>query len=373
MDGKSILCANHKHAVKFYCLKHDFPCCARCVATQHKTCVDILSEEDLCNVKHSAEADEHNEAVYDLRQNIELFKRSVSDILSILDEQKSDRLNEIQLFKTRLERQLNQLVEKIDNEIADRCDNMKREINTDKKKFKQVNDILERIDGAMRGETVSGMQYLLTMKENIKLVKKARRHLESLASQTWLNNVSLDFSPNLALLDVLSKESIGKVSLTKERSPIILRPPSNRNAAQVILTQNEREENIIYKNKETGIDEQDNKLTKFLKFFSPFKKEDSTSNSRKIVLDKRLNSLIIHERNGIVRLIQLHFKAKEIYEIMDNEVKVTYGRPLKYTTVDISERKEDIHVSSHRFLYFALLLYMLIRFIVDLRSSDIFL
>lgn len=183
----------------------------------------------------------------------------------------------------------------------------------------------------MRGETVFGMQYFLTMKENIKLVKKARRHLESLASQTWLNNVSLDFSPNLALLDVLSKESIGKVFLAKERSPIILRAPSNRNAAQVILSQNEREENIIYKNKETGIEEQDNKLTKFLNFFSPFKKEDSTSNSRKIVLDKRLNSLIIHERNGIVRLIQLHFKAKEIYEIMDSKVKVTYAIEIYYS------------------------------------------
>lgn len=78
-----------------------------------------------------------------------------------------------------------------------------------------------------------------------------------MASQTWLNNISLDFSPNLALLGGLSKESIGKVPLTKERSPISLRPPSNRNAAQVILTQNEREENIINKNKETGIEEQD--------------------------------------------------------------------------------------------------------------------
>lgn len=99
MDGKSILCANHKHAVKFYCLKHDFPCCDRCIATQHEKCVDILSEEDLCNVKHSAEADEQNEAVCNLRKNIEPFKRSVSDILSILDEQKSDRLNEIQQMK----------------------------------------------------------------------------------------------------------------------------------------------------------------------------------------------------------------------------------------------------------------------------------
>ncbi|CAG2238449.1 unnamed protein product [Mytilus edulis] len=189
-----------------------------CIATQHKTCVDILSEEDLCNVKHSVDADEHNEAVYtcySLRQNIEPFKRSVSDILSISDEQNSDRLNEIQLFKTRLERQLNQLVEKMDNEIADRCENMKRKVNTNKKQIKQVDDILESIDGAMRGETVS------------------------------------------ALLGGLSKESIGKVSLTKERSPISLRPPSNRNAAQVILTQNEREENIINKNKETGIEEQD--------------------------------------------------------------------------------------------------------------------
>lgn len=102
-----------------------------------------------------------------------------------------------------------------------------------------------------------------------------------------------------------------------------------------------------------------------LSFFSPFQKEDSASDSRKIVLDRELNSLIRYERDGKVRYIDLHIKAKEIYEIMDTKVKVTYGRPLKYTTVDISERNEDIPASTYRFLYFAFVLYMLILFIVD--------
>lgn len=343
MESKSILCAHHRRTVTFYCLKHDFPCCVRCISTHHSKCADILSEDDLYNVKESAAAEENNEAVCNLQQNFEPFKSRISETLNILDEQKIYLFKEIKVIKTRLERRLNQSFEKLEDEISEHCRKVKTEINTDQRKIKQVDIVLKRIDTQKKtNETVSNMQYFLGMKENIRLVKKAHRNLEVLASHDWLKDVSLNFSANhemLDKLDIISKESIGKVSLTKIRGPIFLKH-YNRNKAQVILKENEIEDNK-YTAPKVRIKE-NIETENFNVVPTSTENLDSSPEWSEIVLDKDNNRLDIYEGDKFSRSIQLSVKPKSIYEIKDSKVKVTYGKPLKYTTVDISKTKEPV-------------------------------
>lgn len=126
-------------------------------------------------------------------------------------------------LKSKIEFVLHQSVEKIQNEISDICQNIKEEIITVQNKIKQVGLVLEGIDDTQIDENkLSSMQYFLAMKKNIRVIQEARKELELLASQNCLSDVAFQFSPNQSILEVLSKESIGKVSTTKKGTPSLL-------------------------------------------------------------------------------------------------------------------------------------------------------
>lgn len=336
MEGNNFLCFHHRRTVQAYCTKHDIPCCDMCVSTHHNQCVDILSEEDLWNVKHSAEADELNDEICNFRQDFTRFENSFSQIVSVLNEEKNDLLNEIQIFKSRIDTLLHQSVEKIDIEISEICQNIEEEIITDQNKIKQVGLVLEGIDDTQIDENkLSYMQYFLAMKKNITVIQEARKELELLASQNWLSDIIFQFSPNQSILEVLSKESIGKVSTTKSRDPFSIKHISS-NKAQVISKQNVNKENKGNDNIRTRI----RKKKKETAFGTPKEylnqKTVSTSNRRNIVLDKDNKNLVIFAPDGkFIKCVNLPIKPNAIHYIDDSTVEVSYGTPKKYMTVKL--------------------------------------
>ncbi|CAC5367624.1 unnamed protein product [Mytilus coruscus] len=184
------------------------------------------------------------------------------------------------------------------------------------------------------------------MKKNIRVIQEARKELELLASQNWLSDIVFQFSPNESILEALSKESIGKVSTIKDRNPFSIKHSSS-NKAQVILKQNVNKENKGYENirqririkkKKTAMDS--------VKKYS-IQKSVSTSDGRKIVLDKDNKNLIIFTPNGkFIRCVNLPIKPNSIDYIDDLTVEVSYGTPRKYVKVQIpDDSKYDKAVS----------------------------
>ncbi|CAG2232478.1 unnamed protein product [Mytilus edulis] len=116
----------------------------------------------------------------------------------------------------------------MDNEIADRCENMKRKVNTNKKQIKQVDDILESIDGAMRGETVSDIQQNGEMaqvrlhEETVKWMAKFDDLDEIIVKQHLLNFTVLIECVSLSRLqDITVGRAVKKVCSTKNLSFVV--------------------------------------------------------------------------------------------------------------------------------------------------------
>lgn len=338
MEDNNHLCSQHRRNIKFYCTKHDVPCCDKCVSTYHNTCDDILSEEDLCNIKHSAEADELKDEICDFRHDFNALERSFSEIENVLNEEKKDVLNEIKIFKSKAEKMFNHSLEKIDNETSDTCQRIKEELHTDYNKIKEVGDVLKRCDERKLAENkFSNMEYFLAMKAHMRIIEEARKDLKSLASQNWLNDVILTFSPNPNILKLLSKESIGKVSTITDRGPFLLKQ-NTVNKAQVVLKQTKNEVTKGRENIRPRIVRKKVKLAKVSVTESATQKSVSTSDGKRIVLDKDNKNLVIYTHNGkFIGCVNLSIKPHAIYYIDDSTVRVSYGTPTQNITVSIPE------------------------------------
>lgn len=111
-------CAKHNDKFQTYCQLHDCPCCHRCVIESHNSCKDLKAIDDIVHdVKLSNAFIELEEALNRIRENFSKLITSKELNITLLHNEKTMIEKEIRDTRKRINNHLDNLQEKLINEL----------------------------------------------------------------------------------------------------------------------------------------------------------------------------------------------------------------------------------------------------------------
>ncbi|XP_052073237.1 uncharacterized protein LOC127711282 isoform X3 [Mytilus californianus] len=188
-------CEKHDEKYNFYCKFHGDPCCVKCIKDNHKDCRGLDSlVEVLKDIKTSAKVSNLEKELKILLEDFETVVKHLNSRITVLQENESESLKEIQNLRASINNHLDNIEKKIVDDLSMEFNKIKLKsyhLSTEignKKEVIQIlqNDLLKMKMYATDLKTYVGLQYLE------KYISPEVEYLHDLQSKGQLDDIRIE-------------------------------------------------------------------------------------------------------------------------------------------------------------------------------------
>jgi hypothetical protein len=219
-------CEYHDMKYTHFCEHHDTQCCPDCISTNHKYCVGLLSLREIIKPSKTwTFIDNIEQNITDIKNNIDNITKNGQQNLSEIRQQRQMFQEQIKQMRVKINPHLGTLEHNILQELDDTEDKIKSNIDNLLKQLSKNAKTVEELQSDIIAvkEYASNLQTFLGSKAIEEKVKKEEEYLMALSKDGCLQQLSLRYSINTNIKDILSTiTTLGSVSMETNAPTVVI-------------------------------------------------------------------------------------------------------------------------------------------------------
>ncbi|XP_071136154.1 uncharacterized protein [Mytilus edulis] len=326
------VCKIHNEEYKFFCTKHDCPCCKKCKKS-HKDCKALTDiNEIIQEVKTSNAFREIEQTLQEVVRNMKILSTNRKDNLESIEIKKRQIEVEIKQARTKVNHQLDQLQDGLIKELmavhqqeSSKIQNILTSLDSKEKEITELQVFFDNIK-----QKASDLQAFLTMKEIEKGLADEEKNIQSIANSGITNKVNISCQISQLLQQITSNVSkFGDINVSSDPCQLFIHNRKDRQAQIMLAVPTRNISNLVLtlqKHIDTKLsDVQDcSLLPKGRMVFSCYEQD----------------KIRVHKSNGSKDYeINDIGKAVDVVFIGDGCIAVTSGHSNKISMIDIKNKK----------------------------------
>ncbi|XP_071123299.1 uncharacterized protein [Mytilus edulis] len=231
-------CKKHDQKYQIFCMKHDCPCCKRCVVEEHNKCEDLKDINDVIGgIKSSNAFQDIERTLNEVKEHIQMIRKDRAENLASLKEQKKNIGMEIQKAKTSINNHLDQLHQTLlrDLDTSEETESKKirqllSEVEKQEKEIAEFQAGLENIK-----QYASELQTFLATRDMESDLAKKEHFVQSIIKSEKLNHSQISLKIETILQNItIDVKSLGEIIVDNEPNKLIIRRQKNQQAQHMI-------------------------------------------------------------------------------------------------------------------------------------------
>ncbi|XP_052090174.1 tripartite motif-containing protein 45-like [Mytilus californianus] len=231
------VCKIHKEEYRFFCTKHDCPCCKKCKKS-HKECKGLTDiNEIIQEVKTSNAFYEIEQTLREVVENIKILSTNRKENLELLENKRRKIEAEIKYARTKVNHHLDQIQADLMKELmavqhqeSSKIQNVLSSLNL---KEKEITELQVNIDNIK--QKASDLQAFLTIKVLEKSLAVEEKNIQSIANSGIVNKVNISCQINQLLQQITASVSkFGEINVSSDPYQLPIQKQKDREA-QIML------------------------------------------------------------------------------------------------------------------------------------------
>ncbi|XP_063402598.1 uncharacterized protein LOC134686776 [Mytilus trossulus] len=234
----SKVCLKHNETYELFCIKHDCPCCKKCVKS-HNDCKGLTDiNEIIKHVKTSNAISEIEQTLQEVVENIKRISCNREDNSVYLQNKKREIEKEIKQTRTKINLHLDKLQEVLTKEL----------MSTEQKESSKIRQLLTTLtkkeqemskyqtNFAHIKQYGSELQTFLSMKQLEKDIAVEEEFIQSLTKDSITNQVNISFRINKSLLEITtSLQRFGDIIVSSDNCNVLIKKRKDRKAQIMVV------------------------------------------------------------------------------------------------------------------------------------------
>ncbi|CAG2196812.1 unnamed protein product [Mytilus edulis] len=240
MQEISSQCKDHKKKFELYCSFHACPCCVQCVTDKHQKCQEMKPLTDiLTQIKSSASVQLFEKDLKDVKENFDEIIKYLNSRLNISNIQKVKAAEQIRSLKNSIDELLNKIEQEILDDLENKHSKLQSDMDTFLQQLEQRDNQISQLQSGFSEMTqlATELQMYIGLREIEKTTSEAATYIDALTKGDMFDEKNLDVTLSPSLLSILQDvKSFGDININTSQSTLKIKGGRNDQAQNLALT-----------------------------------------------------------------------------------------------------------------------------------------